>query len=178
MVSKERACDFCGTGDLAIGYLTDGARKYPGMRRWTRARLLICHSCYTAGFDPATGYTVLSTREKPRLRWDRLAGRGKPIDPAPCAACGQPVVRNNDPLLKRITCSAACDSSLSRRRNGASDNQGSGQPCAMCGAVITTGRADARYCGTACKQKAYRRRSPSTSRNATQRDTPDSPDTP
>lgn len=78
--------------------------------------------------------------------------------PTPCAACGQPVIRNADPLLKRVTCSMACDSSLSRSRNGRQGNQGSGRPCETCGERITTGRADSRYCSPKCRQKAYRQR--------------------
>lgn len=158
MDRKEKACGFCGTAGLAVGYLVDGARKYPGGRRWTRTRLLICTGCYTAGFDPGAGYEIPTARERPRIRWYRLAGRGALMDPAPCAACGQPVIRNSDPLLKRVTCSLACDSSLSRSRNGREGNRGSGRPCETCSEPIMTGRADSRYCGPACRQKAYRKR--------------------
>lgn len=80
------------------------------------------------------------------------------MPPTPCVACGHPVIRNSDPLLKRVTCSFACDSSLSRSRNGREGNKGSGQPCETCDEQITTGRADSRYCSSACRQKAYRSR--------------------
>lgn len=158
MDGKEKACGFCGTPGLEVGYLTDAARQYPGGRRWTRTRLLICSDCYEAGFDPETGYEVPSARERRRIRWYRLAGRGDLMPATPCANCGQSVIRNSDPLLKRVSCSLACDSSLSRSRNGKLGNQGSGQPCETCGEPITTGRADSRYCGSACRQKAYRQR--------------------
>jgi hypothetical protein len=158
MDRKEKACGVCGTDELAVGYLVDGARQYPGGRRWTRTRLLICADCYAAGFDPENGYEIPAARERRRVRWYRLAGRGGQMEPKPCAACGQSVIRNTDPLLKRVTCSLACDSSLSRSRNGKQGNQGSGKPCETCGEPITTGRADSRYCGAACRQKAYRQR--------------------
>lgn len=64
----------------------------------------ICSDCYTAGFDPGTG--------RP------LPGRGALMSPTPCAACGLSVVRNADPLLKRVTCSPSCATSLTRSRNG------------------------------------------------------------
>ncbi|NUL05993.1 hypothetical protein HRW07_22730 [Streptomyces lunaelactis] len=158
MDRKEKACGFCGTEGLDVGYLVDGYRQYPGGRRWTRTRLLICAGCYTAGFDPETGCEIPAARKRPRLEWRQLAGRGHVMDPTPCAACGQSVIRNSDPLLKRVTCSLACDSSLSRSRNDREGNKGSGEPCEACGEVITTGRADSRYCGSACRQKAYRQR--------------------
>jgi hypothetical protein len=137
------------------GYLVDGATKYG--RKWWRAQLLICEACYTRGGpDPETGLTrAASLREAPRRRWSYLVGRGEQMSPAPCAACGQMVVRASDPLLKRVTCSRACSTSLTRSRNG---GKGSGQPCETCGKQITTGRADSRYCGSACRQKAYRQR--------------------
>lgn len=137
------------------GYLVDGATKHG--RKWWRAQLLICEACYTRGGpDPETGLTrAASLREAPRRRWSYLVGRGEQMPPAPCAACGQMVVRASDPLLKRVTCSRACSTSLTRSRNG---GKGSGQPCETCGKQITTGRADSRYCGSACRQKAYRRR--------------------
>lgn len=145
----------CETTLDSPGYLVDGATKYG--RKWWRAQLLICQPCYTRGGpDPETGFTRSpALREAPRYRWSYLVGRGKPMAPAPCAACGQMVVRASDPLLKRVTCSHSCSTSLTRTRNG---GKGSGQPCETCGTPITTGRADSRYCGSACRQKAYRRR--------------------
>lgn len=136
-------------------YLVAGARKYG--RQWSLTQLLICGGCYSRGApDPETGKSrAAALREKPRVRWYALVGRGERKPAAPCEACGREVVRNADPLLKRVTCSRSCSTSLTRSRNG---GKGSGQPCGICGTGITTGRADSRYCGAACRQKAYRRR--------------------
>jgi hypothetical protein len=136
-------------------YVVDGAIKYPGMRRGTPARLLICHACHALGFNAETGYPRPDRRMRDRIWWNEVAGRGEEMPPTPCVACGRMVIRNADPLLKRVTCSAACSTSLTRIRNG---NKGSGEPCEVCGTAITTGRADSRTCSPACRQKAYRRR--------------------
>ncbi len=138
------------------GYLVDGARKYPGQRKWTRARFIICVGCLAAAYD-VDRRVVLSApaMESRAVRWYGIVGRGDLMPPEPCAACGREVIRNADPLLKRVTCSAACSVSLTRTRNG---NKGSGKPCEACGKPITTGRADTVTCSPACRQKAYRRR--------------------
>lgn len=144
----------CETTLTGPGYLVDGATKYG--RKWYRAQLLICQPCYDRGIDPETGLTRgHDTQQTARHQWMNLAGRGEVQPPAPCVACGQLVVRNGDPLLKRVTCSRACSTSLTRSRNG---GKGNGRPCETCGKPITTGRADSRYCGSACRQKAYRQR--------------------
>ncbi|MFD4795271.1 hypothetical protein [Streptomyces anulatus] len=62
------------------------------------------------------------------------------------------MVRGAEVLMRGVTCSAACRTSLTRRRNG---GWGSGRPC---GTPVTTGRADSAYYDAACRQKAYRRR--------------------
>ena len=140
-------------------YLVDGARKYG--RSWTPIYLAICGPCYTRGGpDPDTGLSrAASLRETTRVRWSSLAGRGEQMAPAPCASCGRLVIRGGDPLLKRVTCSHSCSTSITRSRNG---GKGSGQPCESCGEPVTTGRADSRYCGSACRQKAYRDRKSTT----------------
>ncbi|MEH0627903.1 hypothetical protein [Streptomyces stelliscabiei] len=144
----------CETTLTGPGYVVDGASKH--RRTWWRAQLLICQSCYDRGIDPETGLTLgYAAQRTARHQWINLVGRGKRLLPSPCAACGQLVVRNGDPLLKRVTCSRSCSTSLTRSRNG---GKGSGQPCETCGEPIATGRADSRYCGSACRQKAYRRR--------------------
>lgn len=136
-------------------YLVTGTQRHG--RRWSGGQFGICTGCYTTGGpDPETGLTKLaSLRETKDFHWQDLVGRGKPLPAAECAGCGRLVVRAADPLLKRVTCSRTCSTSLTRTRNG---NQGSGQPCEGCGNAITTGRADSRYCGSACRQKAYRKR--------------------
>lgn len=130
-------------------YLVSGARKWG--RRWLSAQLGICGACYRL----ATPGAPAATREKPKVRWYDMTGRGEQQSAAACEACGRMVIRNADPLLKRVTCSHSCATSFTRSRNG---NQGSGQPCEVCGTAITTGRADSRTCSPACRQKAYRQR--------------------
>lgn len=119
-------------------------------RRWWREDLLICRGCH----DDRRGYWNDDHKALP-VQWVRLLGRGEQMSANPCVVCGQMVVRNSDPLLKRVTCSQSCSTSLTRSRNG---GKGSGKPCETCGKPITTGRADSRYCDSACRQKAYRQR--------------------
>lgn len=136
-------------------YLVRGARKHPGQRRWTGGQFLICGNCLACGYDVDRRVWLGIGTERDRFRWHAIVGRGELMPPAPCAACGCEVIRNSDPLLKRVTCSAACSVSLTRTRNG---NKGSGKPCETCGKPITAGRADSLTCSPACRQKAYRRR--------------------
>ena len=129
-------------------YRVGGA--YWANRRWNRADHLICAGCY----EEKRGQFNRDHRAL-KLSWMATVGRGKEMPPTPCEACGQLVVRNAETLLRRVTCSAACATSLTRSRNG---GKGSGRPCEECGTAITSGRADSRYCGSACRQKAYRQR--------------------
>ncbi|MEU2578686.1 hypothetical protein ACIP3B_35950 [Streptomyces anulatus] len=150
----------CAT-DLRGGtaYLVDGiwlGRRRRGTTRFTR--LLICDACYERGRpDPHTGRTrAASARRTGTVEWWGLAGRGTVLPPQACAAgCGLVVVRGAEVLMRAVTCSRACRTSLTRRRNG---GRGSGRPCGACGTPVTTGRADSAYCDAACRQKAYRRR--------------------
>ncbi|GHA64064.1 hypothetical protein GCM10010330_16110 [Streptomyces tendae] len=145
----EKTCAVCATPFAdQPAHLVQGARWI--RRRWWRTPLQICTDCYT----DQRGYWNNDHRTLP-VKWLGLVGRGAPMPPTPCVSCGQPVIRNSDPLLKRVTCSQSCSVSLTRSRNG---GKGSGQPCETCGEPITTGRADSRYCKPACRQKAYRRR--------------------
>lgn len=146
----------CGNPFSGPAYVVNASRKQ-GHRRW-RTRELICEPCYMRGrIDPETNIVpVDSERTADRFQWYPWpTGRGELLPPTACEACGLVIVRHGDPLLKRVTCSASCLTSLTRSRNG---SQGSGQPCETCSEQITTGRADSRYCGPACRQKAYRRR--------------------
>jgi hypothetical protein len=136
-------------------YLVNATR-WKGQSRWG-TREPICEPCYIRGrTDPETNTAPAdSERTGDRFQWHPWpTGRGALLPPTPCEGCGLLIVRHGDPLLKRVTCSASCLTSLTRTRNG---NQGSG-PCETCGKAITTGRADSRYCGSACRQKAYRAR--------------------
>lgn len=146
---RKGQCRLCGATDLEVVFLVEGSIKYPRQRRWHPERFTICPDCHGRGPTPASEWYTN------HVRWTLMPGRGEQMEPTPCAVCGIHVIRNADPLLKRVTCSHACTTSLTRIRNG---NKGSGRPCESCGEPITTGRADSRYCGSACRQKAYRRR--------------------
>ncbi|WP_097967606.1 hypothetical protein [Streptomyces sp. or20] len=162
MTTREdlRPCALCAT-DLRGGtaYLVDGVRlgrRRRGAARFTR--LLICDPCYERGSpDPHMGRTrAASARRTKTAEWWGLAGRGPALPPQPClAGCGLTVVRGAEALMRGVTCSAACRTSLTRTRNG---GRGSGRPCGACGTPVTAGRADSAYCGAACRQQAYRRR--------------------
>lgn len=140
-------------------YLVNATR-WKGRRRWG-IRELICEPCYLRGrLNPETHLTPPdSERTGEHFQWHPWpTGRGALLPPTPCEGCGLVVVRHGDPLLKRVTCSASCLTSLSDSRNAARGNKGSGNPCETCGEQITTGRADSRYCSPKCRQKAYRQR--------------------
>lgn len=147
----------CTTGLLGgTAYVVDGSRRRG--RRWKPTHLLVCEACYERGApDPETGLTrPASTRRTTTAEWWDLAGRGAPLPPQACiAGCGLTVVRGSEVLMRGVTCSRACRTSLTRKRNG---GRGSGRPCGACGESVTAGRADSAYCGAACRQKAYRRR--------------------
>ncbi|MFD7982121.1 hypothetical protein ACFV4M_01910 [Kitasatospora indigofera] len=138
-------CPMCNQTFHEPAYMVDGDRKY--RRSWARRTLLICPTCYAKPpLERATS----------KVRWHRLhAELGGVLPPAPCLHCGRLVVRGADVRLKRVTCSKACSTALGRVSSG---NVGPGRPCAGCGAAITTGRADSKFCGSACRQRAYRRR--------------------
>ncbi|MFC8408544.1 hypothetical protein ACFUG9_34015 [Streptomyces griseoincarnatus] len=152
-------CAMCGDPFNGPAYLVNATR-WKGRRRWG-TRELICEADYLRGRpDPETNTVPLDVdRTGDHFQWHpRPTGRGDLLPPTPCEGCGLLVVRHGDPLLKRVTCSASCLTSLSDSRNAARGNKGSGKPCETCDQPITTGRADSRYCKPACRQKAYRRR--------------------
>lgn len=155
MRARSRLCVMCETGLLGTAYLVDGARRQ-GRRAPTR--FLICQSCYERGCpDPETGLTrALSSRQTQSVEWRGLAGRGTALPPQACiASCGLVVVRGAEKAMRGVTCSRACRTSLTRKRNG---GIGSGRPCGACGTPVTAGRADSAYCSAACRQRAYRSR--------------------
>lgn len=152
---REEECAMCDTPIAGAACLVEATRRH-GRRTWG-TRELICEPCYRKGWlDPETGLSrSADLRSRRGFEWHQLVGRGGEVPPAPCASCGRAVIRNADPLLQRVTCSHSCSTSLTRTRNG---GKGSGQPCDTCGTPVTQGRADSRYCSSACRQKAYRKR--------------------
>lgn len=162
---EDPPCVMCATGLLGgTAYVVDGSWRRG--RRRKPARFLVCEACYERGApDPATSLTLpASTRRTATVEWWDLAGRGTPLPPQDCiAGCGLTVVRGAEPLMRGVTCSRACRTSLTRKRHG---GHGSGQPCGACGEAVTAGRADSAYCDAACRQKAYRRRKADADREA------------
>lgn len=164
MATRESSwrCALCAGGLVVRGpaHLVTGSTK-KGRRR-VYGTFLICAPCYTTGApDPVTGLIrpaadrrAADRRAGATERLD-LAGRGPILPPGPCLACGLAVVRRAEKLLKEVTCSHACRTSLTRIRHG---GRGSGRPCGACGQPVMSGRADSAYCRPACRQKAYRRR--------------------
>ncbi len=143
----------CAT-DLASGvaYLVTGV-----VGRAHGTQFLICEHCYRAGApDPVAGLSRPDTaRRRGSACWFGVVGRGPLLPPQPCVSCGLVVVRRAEKLLDGVTCSRACRTSLTRKRNG---GRGSGRPCGACDRLVTSGRADFAYCDARCRQKAYRRR--------------------
>jgi hypothetical protein len=78
----------------------------------------------------------------------------------PCANCGRPVfIECRLKLPKYVVCGAACRQavyqSVARQRRRLPLRE-----CAICGKQFQPKRTDARYCGMACKQVAFRRGRP------------------
>lgn len=144
-MGDSHACPMCSQTFHGPAYMVDGARKHG--RSWTRTTLLICPPCYA---KPPLEH------EASRIRWHWLhAATGEPLPPAPCLNCGRVIIRGANNRLQRITCSKVCSTALTRVSTG---NAGSSQPCAGCGTAITTGRSDSKFCGSPCRQRAYRQR--------------------
>lgn len=76
-------------------------------------------------------------------------------DPQPCASCGLPIRVAPDKRRKIVTCSDACRSRYYSAR--ADRVTPTAHVCSGCGETMT-GRADRRFCSSACRQRAYRRR--------------------
>jgi hypothetical protein len=84
----------------------------------------------------------------------------------PCEGCGRPVhhvpswLRPYAPPPRDALCSHACkgrqQSATARQRRA--EARGATRVCACCGEHFEPARADARYCSTACRMRAYRRR--------------------
>lgn len=71
-----------------------------------------------------------------------------------CVTCGWSVILKEDSRRRVPTCSTAC---RAKHYNQAAVRPPKRQECAGCGDPFE-GRADARYCSSACRQRAYRLR--------------------
>jgi hypothetical protein len=88
-------------------------------------------------------------RDEDRLsRYDR-----RHHDRGQCECCGRPIRGHIGWVVK--ACSIHCLRTLYRRRL---KRPAEPIPCAVCGRPFTPHRSDAKVCGSACRQKAYRQR--------------------
>jgi hypothetical protein len=79
--------------------------------------------------------------------------------PKPCVNCERPVIikQRANPPKNHILCGQECTRAFynawARRKR-----QLSQRPCTTCGELFDPARSDAKYCGSACRQRAYRMR--------------------
>jgi hypothetical protein len=118
----------------------------------------------TLGRSPFGGwhYRVAPHCEQCRTDWPFRRFWG----PEACGHCGRPVYQQRDRRERRFvfccdTCrkavySAAANTIAKRERA----EYRTPRPCGMCNETFEPKRADARFCSVACKQRAYRRRTP------------------
>lgn len=135
---------------------------------FARATCAACSAVIGPSDTVVRGYRLRSRQwHRPRRSMVSLcigcAGdRGRYRDPEACEACGRMVLIPRDGRLRwRVFCSDGCrhkDSSLrqTERRFAARKTR-----LCSCGAEIRArGRSDRHFCSNACRQRAYRKRSP------------------
>jgi hypothetical protein len=81
--------------------------------------------------------------------------RARRAKPWPCEACGRPVVDTGYLPPDHTACGSPCREEARKVRRRAQHDE---QACATCGKPFTPTRADAAYCSSACRQRAYRER--------------------
>ena len=116
-------------------------------RTFTESRFLLCETCWQAAQGTPTGLGPHG------VDVFRLYGGWTPTEAKPCEGCGLLVVRGANTRTKHHTCSRSCTAAVSKaKRNTVS------RPvtrCQMCREAVE-GRADAAFCSSACRQRAYR----------------------
>ena len=83
----------------------------------------------------------------------RAAGRTREDYQHRCLRCGRPFYG----AMARRYCTDECGE-LARRERRDRTRDRIARPCDACGDTFTPPRSDGRYCSSACRQKAYRRR--------------------
>ena len=155
MSSGHAHCQKCDR-DLEAGEPAYRMRRYVGnglLGGWRFAMQTMCRTCADIPWPPA-----------PSLR-QLLRGPQGPyvLSEWECAQCQRPLYLPRDRTWRRHPfCSGGCAREFyaAAQRNKRAERRPSGQRrnCATCGAPVTTGRADSRFCSSACRQKAYRKR--------------------
>jgi hypothetical protein len=113
----------------------------------------VCSACFKATYIPIWShgepYHVYRVRQYSRT-------------PKECEGCGRSV---HDPWMravgkkKRVFCCENCQRKAElRSHRQARANARNGRQCEECGETFEPTRSDAKFCGGACKQKAYRKR--------------------
>jgi hypothetical protein len=106
------------------------------------------------GFFGGHSYTVAPVCE--RCRADRREFRGAKS----CENCARPVHQElNFRSHRRTFCCRTCEATvrIAEQKQQRSDARGTRQ-CETCGETFEPTRADARFCSSPCRQRAYRRR--------------------
>ena len=79
----------------------------------------------------------------------------------PCESCRRPVHYSLTNHWRTHTyCDSRCEyeATKAKARRRRAEARGETRDCEVCGEVFEPVRADAKYCGSPCRQKAYRRR--------------------
>jgi hypothetical protein len=179
--SRNAHCSKC-RGDLEDGEPVYRARVGRGGTMYTPCHYAIEQFCKTcappSGFVPAhsmhmvmagivrfTGAGILEPTELPQ---------GEYYDGGPCEVCGRHVMNARgwalggkkliSPVRRRThcLCSPACERSFwsaRQREKRLAREQERQKTCPVCGKSFLGTRRDASTCSSACRQKAYRRRS-------------------
>lgn len=82
------------------------------------------------------------------------------LETEPCESCGRTVRNLKSPLTHRryVTCSEECRLKVQKLRESERRALDRLKVCGTCREPFEATRSDARYCSSACRQKAYRRR--------------------
>ena len=78
--------------------------------------------------------------------------------PTPCEACGRPVVSRHRWDRLYVYCSERCSRRVYNRNRYTRRAESRPSDCSACGGPMSPSRSDARYCSSACRQRAYRQR--------------------
>lgn len=122
------------------------------------------------GFFGGHSDTVAPLCERCRADWKEFRGA------EPCENCGRPVHQEYNRRIYLYTfCCSTCERAVRvaearERRTDARDTR----QCRTCGETFEPTRTDARFCSSACRQRAYRRRKAVTADECVPRDVFDS----